>query len=69
MLEKLLSLGRKMIPSPIFNFFQPFYHFWLSLMAALIYGFPYRKLKVIGVTGTNGKSTVVHLVSQILERV
>jgi len=67
MLEKILDLSRKIIPKPIFNFFQPFYHFWLSLVAALIYGFPYRKVKVIGVTGTNGKSTVVHLVSQVLK--
>jgi UDP-N-acetylmuramoyl-L-alanyl-D-glutamate--2,6-diaminopimelate ligase len=67
-LEKLLNLGRKIIPGPIFTFFQPAYHFLLGLLAVLWYGFPSRKLKVIGVTGTNGKSTVVFLVSQILEK-
>jgi len=34
--------------------------------AAEIYGNPSLKLKVLGVTGTNGKTSVVHLISDIL---
>ena len=60
-MKKLL---KKIIPSFLMNW----YHFILALLAALIYKFPSRKLKVIGVTGTNGKSTVVHLITQVLER-
>lgn len=67
-LESLLNLGRRIIPRPIFNFFQPWYHLGLGLIAVLWYGFPSKKLKVIGVTGTNGKSTVVFLISRILEQ-
>ena len=53
----------------MFLFFQPAYHFLLALGAAVFYGFPARHLKVIGVTGTKGKTTVVELLHEILEEV
>jgi len=66
MIEKILSLGRKIIPKPLFRACQPIYHWLLAWGAALWYGFPSRKLTIIGVTGTNGKSTVVELLHAIL---
>ncbi len=58
------TLLKKLIPSFIFSW----YHFLLVFLGALIYDFPSKKLVVIGVTGTNGKSTVVHLITEILEQ-
>ena len=49
------------IPRPVFTFFQPMYHWKLALLGAILYGFPSRGLTVIGVTGTNGKSTTVEI--------
>ncbi|MEK7207935.1 MAG: Mur ligase family protein [Patescibacteria group bacterium] len=43
------------------------YHYLLALLGAVIFGFPSRKLNVIAVTGTKGKSSVVELVSALLE--
>ena len=57
------SLIRKFVPP----FLISWYHFALSFLGAVIYGFPSKKIKVIGVTGTNGKSTVVNLIVKILE--
>jgi UDP-N-acetylmuramoyl-L-alanyl-D-glutamate--2,6-diaminopimelate ligase len=37
-------------------------------VSARFYGDPSRKLKVCGVTGTNGKTTVCHLIKQIFEK-
>jgi UDP-N-acetylmuramoyl-L-alanyl-D-glutamate--2,6-diaminopimelate ligase len=37
-------------------------------IADRFYGAPSRKLKVVGVTGTNGKTTTTHLLAQVLDR-
>lgn len=58
---------KKIIPGSLFYFFRPAYHFLLALGAALFYRFPSRKLIVIGITGTKGKTTVVELAHKILE--
>ncbi len=41
----------------------------LAQCAAALYGHPSRAMTMIGITGTNGKTTVTWLVKQILERV
>lgn len=50
-----------------FSFAKNIYHFLWAFFSALFYGFPSKKIKVIGVTGTQGKSTVVDLATRILE--
>lgn len=54
---------KKFIPKFILNW----YHFLLSFLGAVWYGFPSKEIVVIGVTGTKGKSTVVNLAGRILE--
>lgn len=39
----------------------------MAQMAASLYGHPSREIKVIGITGTNGKTTVTHLIRSIIE--
>ncbi len=41
----------------------------LALMSAAYFGYPARKLKVIGITGTKGKTTTTYMVKSILEGV
>lgn len=57
------DLIKKFIPS----FLLSWYHFLLALLGVVFYGFPSQKIKVIGVTGTNGKTTTTEMISEVLE--
>ncbi|HED37001.1 MAG TPA: UDP-N-acetylmuramoyl-L-alanyl-D-glutamate--2,6-diaminopimelate ligase, partial [Ignavibacteria bacterium] len=41
--------------------------FGLAQISSAFYGYPSKKLKVIGITGTNGKTTTSHFIKTILE--
>ena len=41
----------------------------LALMSAAYFGYPAKKLNVIGITGTKGKTTTTYMVKSILEGV
>ncbi len=66
-LDKILSICKKLIPKKVFRFFQPGYHWLLAVSGNVRYGFPGKKLIVIGITGTNGKSTTAELTNSVLK--
>ena len=62
----MLALIKRLIPKKIFIKLSPVYHFLLSFLAALVHLFPSRKLIVIGVTGTAGKTSSAYLIAKML---
>src|SRR4030042_5308694 len=61
----MMKFIRKYLPNWLVNYC---WHFPKSLLANLVYGFPATKLKVVGVTGTKGKTTVSHEIFHILSK-
>ncbi|MCS6956523.1 MAG: Mur ligase family protein [Patescibacteria group bacterium] len=45
-----------------------FFHLIEALIANIIYGFPSKKIKVIGVTGTDGKTTTTSFLAHLLKQ-
>jgi len=62
-MKAIKKFFRAVVPAPLFSL----YHLGLSYLGALVYGFPSRKLLVIAVTGTKGKSSTTEFVNAILE--
>ncbi len=62
----MLSKIKKLIPINFFRAVQPVYHYLFGYLAAVFYRFPSRKLLVIGVTGTTGKTTTVYFLARLL---
>lgn len=60
------SLVKKFIPKKLFRSIEPYGHLAEAMLFNLIYGFPARGMKVIGVTGTNGKTSTSFLIHRMM---
>jgi UDP-N-acetylmuramoyl-L-alanyl-D-glutamate--2,6-diaminopimelate ligase len=61
--RKLIKL---LIPRGLFRKVEPYGHLIEAVLANIRYGFPARNMQVIGVTGTNGKTTTTLMIHKLL---
>ena len=60
------TLVKALIPSGLFRRIEPYGHLAEAVLMNIRYGFPARGMHVIGVTGTNGKTTTSFMIHKML---
>jgi UDP-N-acetylmuramoyl-L-alanyl-D-glutamate--2,6-diaminopimelate ligase len=60
------KIVKKFIPKGLFPAIEPYGHLAEAVLLNAVNGFPSKGLKVIGVTGTNGKTTTTYMIHRML---
>lgn len=60
------SAVKKLIPKSVFRVIEPYGHLGEAMIAASRNGFPGKQMRIIGVTGTNGKTTTSFMIHRML---
>ncbi|GAC1571587.1 MAG: UDP-N-acetylmuramoyl-L-alanyl-D-glutamate--2,6-diaminopimelate ligase [Candidatus Doudnabacteria bacterium] len=62
----VLGTIKKILPEAALKKIRPIGHGFLAYLGAMAYGFPAKKMIVVGITGTAGKSTTTRFLASIL---
>lgn len=65
-MTSLRKVVKKIIPTGLFKKIEPYGHLAEAVIMNVRYGFPGKKMRIIGVTGTNGKTTTSFLIHRLL---
>ena len=62
-----MNFLKRILPDSLVQLLRPAYHRTLSYLGSLWYRHPSKKIRVVAVTGTKGKSSVCEMINSILE--
>ncbi len=65
-MPNIRKIVKKFIPTKLFRSVEPYGHLAEAVAANVRYGYPSKSMHIIGVTGTNGKTTTAFMIHRML---